>query len=111
MSRTLSYSRLHSALADAAATFDVVPMVARVAYALHERGGRATSQELQADLCCGDSAVRRALIAMYAARLAVGVGSDGGPRRAGIVTLAKLTPRGRAMAGYIVTTLAEELAA
>lgn len=112
-SRTLSYSRLHAAFADAGAVFDVEPMAARVALAISEDGGTARTDDLARALGCDESSVRRVVLRMYERDLAKGMGVDGGPRRGGVRTVVRLTQRGRALVGYVVATVceAEEAAA
>ncbi len=63
MSVTQGYSRVHKAYLVTARAYDMVPMDVRVLVALAERGGTATSDQLEEDLFLGDggSAVRRSL--------------------------------------------------
>jgi transcription initiation factor IIE alpha subunit len=97
MSITAHYSHAHAGFAVAARMFDCTPMVARVALAIHDRGESATTHELETDLCVHGSAVRRALLWMYEAGVAVGEGDDGKRRRQGVVTRVRLTPAGQNM--------------
>lgn len=105
MSVTESYSLMHEAFAVAARDYKVEPTVARVVYALHERGGEGTSHDLDVDLWLDASGVRRALLTMYANGLATGIGVDGKRRRPGTLTLVTLTVSGQAMARRISEVL------
>lgn len=99
---TAAYTRLHLAFAAVGRSASLDPFVARVALAMHERGNSATTFELVDDLRCDSSSVRRALLTMYRAGLATGTGSDGGARRRGVETQARLTRKGRALTARIL---------
>lgn len=69
MSLTQDYSTLHRAIATVSAQLSgpmgtIAPMDLRVLYAIAEREGRVYTHELQSDLLCEPSALRRAKVTL-----------------------------------------------
>lgn len=96
MTLTESYARTHAALRAVADTEGLSPFAVRVLVAIVDRGGSATTHELDADLQAGASMVRRALVEeLYPGGFAAGTASTGGPRRRGVVTRVALLHNGR----------------
>lgn len=93
---TATYTRLHDAFKAIAAEEGVELTSIRLAVAIAEQGGSATSDELEAafnDLT-GGSQVRRALLTLYSSGLAIGLARTGGRRRRGVRTRVTLTDKG-----------------
>ena len=93
---TALYTAHHLAFRRGAQAFSVSPFAARIAVAIHERGGEATSHEIAEDLGSAGAPVRRELAAMYALQLARGDG-PAGRGKPGTVTSVALTEAGRAL--------------
>lgn len=111
MTLTDRYSALHRALVDVARRRDLAPMDIRVLVALHERGGAATSEEIEQDLLCEGSAVRRSWLVLRESSYVFTSGIDGGRARQGVRTQLTLTAIGRGLAEQAIaaaTTNAEE---
>jgi DNA-binding transcriptional ArsR family regulator len=90
---TASYSSIHAALAATAEHHGIAPTDVRVLLAIHDLGGRATTEQITHALMTHDSAVRRALVALYALKMA-----DSRTRgRRGVPHDAFLRARGRAV--------------
>jgi hypothetical protein len=111
MSITAEYTAIHQAIAEEGKRVGVKPFCIRVLLAVHERGGEATTLEIEEDLKADDAAVRRAVLALYSKKLARGCGVDGGPRRPGVRTVVQLTDEGRAVCGRITAACSEEFVA
>lgn len=94
MTLTARYSVIHNALREAAHERELPPHVARVALAVYERGGEASTRDLYDDLAEHGSQLRRSLGVLYSSELATGTGSDGGARRRGVHALVTLTDAG-----------------
>lgn len=104
MTKTRTYSNFHRALSAGCKEFGIEPTLGRIAVALYERGGDASSDQLEADLANPDgTTTRRGLSRMYRLGLAQGHAADGGPRRPGSRSRVALTQSGRALAGRILT--------
>lgn len=96
---TATYSRLHRSFQSATAkSFGLTTIHVRVLVAIHDLGGQAVRSDLIEDAIGSDSMVRRALLQLYASKLATGVGVDGRERRTGVRTVVSLTPTGRTIA-------------
>jgi hypothetical protein len=107
MSITADYTRTHLAIAVEAKGASVDPFCVRVLLALHDCGGSASTAELEDDLASDGAAVRRALLALYPRKLAMGAGADGGPRRPGVRTVATLTDDGRSICERIALVVTD----
>lgn len=101
MTLTQTYADLHQSLAAAARMYRLVGHDARVALAIYERGGQATSPQLYHDLG-NAAAVRRSIAALRAAGLATAAAVDGGRVRRGINLRVTLTPSGEGLAKHVI---------
>lgn len=102
MGHTETYTRLHAALVSEAREHRLVPATVRAVVAVHERGGEATTLEIEKDLGMDGSAIRREVPAIRLRGLAKVTGIDGGPTRRGVRSLIVLTETGRAMAERVI---------
>lgn len=101
MSLTRGYTRLHLAFRSAARMFGTEPLAARIALAVAERGGEATTEQIYADLGSVGAQVRRQLGRMYESGLAIGTGAGGGRRRPGVHVRVRLTASGNELAQLV----------
>lgn len=108
---TTTYSEIHSAIRTAGRELGIEPYVVRVVLAIYDRGGEATSDELEADLSEAGTAVRRALLTMYRREFAIGLAADGGPRRPGQRSRVTLTPTGALIARSVIARFSTSKAA
>jgi hypothetical protein len=94
---TKAYSVLHETFDRVASAEGIAPFECRVLLAIHECGGSARTDQLEALLRGrnGGSQVRRSLLRLYDTGHATGAATDGGVRRRGIRSRATLTDRGR----------------
>jgi hypothetical protein len=93
---TAAYTATHQALAQAARKHSLRPYEVRVLLALHERGDRARTDDLEADLGLGDgTALRQALGVLYREGYCAGRAIDGSLRRRGVRTVVRVLPAGR----------------
>jgi len=95
---TQQYTRLHRAFMAAAQEHGLTPFAVRVLVAIDDELGPATTTSIaQALAVGGHSMVRRVLVEeLYGPdrEFVIGEGSDGGPRRRGVMTHLKLTRDG-----------------
>jgi DNA-binding MarR family transcriptional regulator len=95
VSLTQRYTSTNRAFWSVGRELGMRPAAIRVLVAVADRGGRATTTELNADVDLQQSDVARMLRELYAAGLATGVAVDGGRRRGGVTTRVSLTGEGR----------------
>jgi DNA-binding IclR family transcriptional regulator len=109
MSVTDVYGRVHWLLAAYARVNAIVPADVRLLVALHERGGRGTSDELWREMATNATAVRRSSITLRNRGLVVASAADGSvrPKRGTLLQL-DLTENGRSIAQMVLADLAAD---
>ena len=112
MTATETYSRLHEALSDEAASIGLTPWDVRILLALHERGGEGRTDELEGELLCCSSQIRRSSLPLRAARFITADAGKGtrAPKRGTRARLV-LTAKGRVSAQRVLAAAYGELQA
>lgn len=96
-----SYSRLHRAMLDVAREERLTPADVRLLVAIYERGCIARTDELEADMCCEGTMIRRS-IAFLRDRYVTATASDGGETRQGMRSVLELLERGHDVARRVL---------
>lgn len=92
---TTGYTRLHEAFSVVAESEGLTPFDVRVLLALSDLGGDANTLELERELGCDGSAIRRSMIALRKSQHVVASASDGREPRPGVRSHLTLSARGK----------------